>query len=34
LAPPDRLVLRHATGLVAKVFALLDIGDHPRILIT
>jgi anti-anti-sigma regulatory factor len=33
LPPPDRLVLRHATGLVAKVFALLDIGDHPRILI-
>lgn len=34
LPPPDRLVLRHATGIVAKVFALLDIGDHPRILIT
>ena len=33
LSPPDRLVLRHATGIVAKVFALLDIGDHPRILI-
>jgi anti-anti-sigma regulatory factor len=34
LPPPDRLVLRHATGIVAKVFALVDIGDHPRILIT
>lgn len=34
LPPPGRLVLRHATGLVAKVFALLDINDHPRILIT
>lgn len=33
LSPPDRLVLRHATGLVAKVFALVDLGDHPRILI-
>ncbi|HSK90583.1 MAG TPA: GAF domain-containing protein [Euzebyales bacterium] len=33
LSPPDRLVLRHATGIVAKVFALLDIGDHPRITI-
>ncbi|HEX6327212.1 MAG TPA: ANTAR domain-containing protein [Jiangellaceae bacterium] len=33
LPPPRRLVLRHATGGVAKVLALLDIGDHPRILI-
>jgi anti-anti-sigma factor len=33
LPPPSRLVLRHATGGVAKVLTLVDIGDHPRILI-
>jgi anti-anti-sigma factor len=33
LPSPSRLVLRHATGRVAKVLTLLDIGDHPRILI-
>jgi len=33
LPSPSRLVLRHATGVVAKVLTLVGIRDHPRILI-
>jgi anti-anti-sigma factor len=32
LPSPSRLVLRHATGIVAKVLTLVGIRDHPRIL--